>query len=76
MCNIIKRARASGLDFPPSPRDAQKEECLLYHIEGLCYARYGRRGDYFPYPAGGDRAMHEWSNKAIPGRKDNGGGGK
>ena len=33
MCDIIKNAKALGLDLPPSPRDALKEACPYYHIK-------------------------------------------
>ena len=65
--NAIKRARDSGLDLPPSPRDAQKEEYPSYNIKVLCNVRGGRAGDHHPYPASGDRALLEWANKDILG---------
>ena len=76
MHNVIKCARYSGLDLFLSSRDTLKESCPSYYIKGLCNARCGRAGYHHPYPAEGDRALIEWSNKANPGGKGDGGGVK
>ena len=50
MRNIIKRAKASRLNLPLSPRDALKEACYSHHINDLSNAQCGRAGYHHPYP--------------------------
>ena len=59
MCDIIKFAKALGLDLPP-PCNDYKEACPSYRIKGLYTARFRRSVDHFPYQSGGDRALMEW----------------
>ena len=74
--NIIKCVKASGLDLTPSPRNAQKEACLFYHITGPWNARCRNAGDHHLYPSRGERALMEWNRKSIPDRRGEGSGGK
>ena len=52
MCDIIKFAKALGLDLPP-PCNDYKEACPSYRIKGLYTARFRRSVDHFPYQSGG-----------------------
>ena len=65
-----------GLDLTLTHHDVQKEALPSYNIKKLCNTHYRKSGDHHPYPTRRDRALMEWSRKAIPGKIGEGGGGR
>ena len=60
MRDVIKHAKALGLDLPPFSQDVIKEACPSYNMNGLCNARCGSTGGHNLYPAGGGQDLLEW----------------
>ena len=74
MHSIVKSAKSLGLYLPPTLRYSHKEECLYYHIGGICNAHFWRTRYRHPYPSAGDQTLMGWASNDIPIHRGKGGG--